>query len=435
MPEITLSTALDFRTEQPLDSQLSALSKSLRGSIILGIAADVRELQATGRPLCNLTVGDFDPRQFPIPKGLEDRLGEALRSGETNYPPSDGLLTLRQAIIEYLRREFGVEYPLGSVLVTSGGRPAIYAIFRCLVDSGEVVLYSVPSWNNDYYAEMIGAKKVAVQARAANRFQPVLADFAPHLTEARLLCLCSPGNPTGTIMDPETASEILRAVVEENRRRRTGKPLFVLFDIMYGSLLQEGGEPYHPLALVPEAAPWVITVDGISKAFAATGLRVGWTLGAPPVIARMKDFLGHVGAWAPRPEQVATAGFLRDPDGIAQFRDQMTRALGERLEALYDGFTAMKQEGLPVDCVRAQGAMYVSLRVDLAGRQWRGQTIADNDALRKLLLHEAGLAAVPFQAFGVSDHTGWFRLSVGAVSVEDIRQMLVRVRMMLASSE
>lgn len=431
MPETTLSAAIDFGADQPLDTQLSELSKSLRGSIILGIAADVRELQATGRPLCNLTVGDFDPRQFPIPMGLRDRLTEALQSGETNYPPSDGLLTLRQAVTEHLRREYGVDYPVASVLITSGGRPAIYAIFRCVVDPGEVVLYSVPSWNNDYYAEMIGARKVAVQASATNRFQPVLADFLPHLPETRLLCLCSPGNPTGTVMEPEVASEILRAVVEENRRRKGTKPLFVLFDIMYGSLLQGGSDPYHPLALVPDAAPWVITVDGISKAFAATGLRVGWTLGAPTVISRMKDFLGHVGAWAPRPEQVATAGFLRDPAAIGRFRAQMSDLLGERLDALFNGFTAMKQEGLPVDCVRAQGAMYLSLRVDLVGTKWRGQTISDNDALRRLLLNEAGLAAVPFQAFGVPDHTGWFRLSVGAVSMEDIGAMLERVRRML----
>jgi aspartate aminotransferase len=234
-------------------------------------------------------------------------------------------------------------------------------------------------------------------------------------------------------LEPETASEILRAVVEENRRRKGTKPLFVLFDIMYGSLLQGGSDPYHPLALVPEAAPWVITVDGISKAFAATGLRVGWTLGAPAVISRMKDFLGHVGAWAPRPEQVATAGFLRDTAAIARFRAQMSDLLGERLDALFNGFTAMKQEGLPIDCVRAQGAMYVSLRVDLVGTMWRGQTIGDNDALRRLLLNEAGLAAVPFQAFGVPDHTGWFRLSVGAVSVDDIREMLTRVRQLLKS--
>jgi aspartate aminotransferase len=425
------SASLDFGPQPALEAGLSELARSLRGSIILGIAADVRELQATGKPLCNLTVGDFDPRQFPIPIPFRDGLIDALRAGETNYPPSDGLLPLRQAIVEYTSREHGIEYPVSSVLVTAGGRPAIYGIFRCVVDPGDRVLYSVPSWNNDYYAEMVGAEKIPVAARPEHRFQPVLDDLAPHLAATRLLCLCSPGNPTGTVIDPEALRGILLAVVEENHRRKGRKPLFLLYDFMYGSLLQHGIEPLHPLALVPEAAPWVITVDGISKSFAATGLRVGWTIGAPPVIARMKDFLGHVGAWAPRPEQVATAGFLRDPEAIAEFRRGMTDALGDRLDALHEGFAAMKREGLPVDSVRAQGAMYVSLQVDLIGKRLGGRVIANNEELRRALLTEAGLAAVPFQAFGVPEHSGWFRLSVGAVSLEDIRQMLERVGALL----
>jgi aspartate aminotransferase len=418
---------LDFGPDGKPESSLSELARSLRGSIILGIAAEVRELQAAGRPLCNLTVGDFDPRQFPIPAPFRTRLIEALEAGETNYPPSDGLPGLRQAVADYTFREYGIAYPVSSVLVTAGGRPAIYAIFRCLVDPGERVLYSVPSWNNDYYAEMVGAEKVPVLASPEHRFQPVVEDLAPQLSRARLLCLCSPGNPTGTVIAPEALRDILQAVVEENRRR-AGRPLFVLYDFMYGSLLQKGVSPVHPLALVPEAAPWVITVDGISKSLAATGLRVGWTTGAPAVIARMKDFLGHVGAWAPRPEQVATAGFLRDPDAIGEFRRGMNEALGRRLDALHEGFATMKREGFPVDCVRAQGAMYLSLQVDLVGRRVGDRVLADNDALRRFLLTEAGLAAVPFQAFGVPEHSGWFRLSVGAVSLEDIGGMLERLR-------
>ena len=107
---------------------------------------------------------------------------------------------------------------------------------------------------------------------------------------------------------------------------------FVLIDLMYGSLVFGAGAQAHPLALVPEAAPWVITVDGVSKAFAGTGLRVGWVTAVPPLIARMRDFMGHVGAWAPRPEQVATAAFLRDAPAIAKFRETITRGLAQRLE-------------------------------------------------------------------------------------------------------
>jgi aspartate aminotransferase len=205
----------------------------------------------------------------------------------------------------------------------------------------------------------------------------------------------------------------------------------VLYDLMYGSLLFEGLEHPHPLAMVPEAAPWLVIVDGISKAFAATGLRVGWALGAPAVIARLKDFLGHVGAWAPRPEQVATAAFLRDSAAIETFRATMTAALLARLDALHSGFNALRDEGYPVDCVRPQGAMYLSLRLDLAGRSVGGVTIADNEAIRKLLLERAGVAVVPFQAFGLSGESGWFRLSAGAVSLEDIRGAMPRVRSLL----
>ena len=424
---------LDFGDPVALDAGLSDMAHGLRGSVILRIAGDVRELAATGRPLCNLTVGDFDPRQFPVPAPLCELIIGALEAGETNYPPSDGLLSLRQAVVEATARDHGVTLPLASVLITSGGRPAIYAAYRCIVNAGERVLSSVPSWNNDYYAGMVGAQDIPVRARAEHDFQPRLADLAPHLAEAKLLCLCSPGNPTGTILPNETLREILEAVVEENgRRARAARhPLFVLHDLMYGSLVF-GDQPHaHPLALVPEAAPWVVTVDGISKAFAGTGLRVGWVTAAPPVISRIKDFLGHVGAWAPRPEQVATAGFLRDAAAIARFKTGMHRALLERLEALHAGFTALKLRGLPVDCVRPRGAMYLSLQLDLAGRTLDGVVVRDNETIRRLLLDRAGLAAVPFQAFGLPEESGWFRLSVGAVSLTDIAEVLPRVERML----
>jgi aspartate aminotransferase len=182
---------------------------------------------------------------------------------------------------------------------------------------------------------------------------------------------------------------------------------------------------------VPAAAPWVITVDGISKAFAATGLRVGWATGAPAVIARMKDFLGHVGAWAPRPEQAATAQFLGDAPAIAAYRAEMDAALTDRLDALYEGFTALRRAGHPVNCIRPQGAIYLSLQLDLVGRRVNGVQLNDNEAIRKLLLEQAGIAVVPFDAFGLSEQTGWFRLSAGAVSVKNITEGLERIRVLL----
>ncbi len=424
---------VDLGDQSALDASLSAMARSLRGSEILRIAADVRALAASGRPLCNLTVGDFDPRHFPIPRQLLALINRAYDAGETNYPPSDGIPALRQAVAEYIAREHGVSYPPASVLITCGGRPAIYAAFRCIADPGDSILYSVPSWNNDYYTYLVGARSIAIPARPENGFQPTVHELAPHLGDATLLCLCSPGNPTGTILDPETLRPILEAVVEENARRGQAgrRPLFLLHDLMYGSLVFGGAPHAHPLALVPEVAPWTVAVDGISKAFAATGLRVGWATGAPALIARMKDFLGHVGAWAPRPEQVATAVFLRDEAAIAEFRAAMDRALTSRFEALTAGFARLRDAGHPVDFVQPQGAIYLALRCDLVGRVVGGATVRDNEAIRKLLLDRAGLAAVPFQAFGLPDESGWFRLSVGAVSLEDIQAAWPRLTALL----
>lgn len=425
----------DFGSPAELERSLSAMVRGMQGSEILRIAAEVRRLVAAGQPVCNLTVGDFDPRQFPIPAELLAGTHAALEAGETNYPPSDGVLPLRQAVAAWSADVQGVRYPVESVLIAAGVRPLLYAAFRAVVDPGDVVVYGVPSWNINHYVYLTGGHGAVVVPRRENGFHPTREEIEPHLGQAALVCLCSPANPTGTMIDPGELTAITKAVVEENvRRRAAGRRLvFLLWDQVYGSLVF-GAEHVHPVALVPESAPWVIALDGISKAFAATGLRVGWSCAAPPVTARMRDFLGHVGAWAPRPEQVATAAFLADRSAIAAFRARMDEDIRARLDALYQGFTTLRAEGLPVDCIQPQGAIYLSLHLGLIGRSVAGHRVETNDDIRQLLLEEAGLAVVPFQAFGLAQETGWFRLSVGAVSLEDIAQAMPRLRRLLSTA-
>jgi aspartate aminotransferase len=422
----------DFGPASVLEDSLSDLVQGMRGSEILRIAGEVRRLIAQGKPICNLTVGDFDPRQFPIPAALLAATREALEAGETNYPPSDGILPLREAVCELVARDLGVKYPLESVLIAAGVRPLLYATFRTLLNAGDGVVYGVPSWNTNHYVWLTAARSIPIVARRENGFHPTLDEIAPHLPEAALVCLCSPANPTGTMIDPDELKRITEAVVVENAKRRVkgSRTLFLLYDQVYGSLVYHAAHA-HPVALVPEAAPFTVSLDGISKAFAATGLRVGWSLAAPAVTARMRDLLGHVGAWAPRPEQVAVARFLRNTAAVEQFRLRMDRELQCRLDALYGGFAALRERGYPVDCVHPQGAIYLSLQLNLVGRTVDGHRITSNDEIRRLLLEEAGLAAVPFQAFGLAEETGWFRLSVGAVSMEDIAQAFPRVRALL----
>jgi len=204
-----------------------------------------------------------------------------------------------------------------------------------------------------------------------------------------------------------------------------------MWDQVYWMLTFGDAAHHTPPELVPESAAWTIFVDGISKAFAATGLRVGWAVGPPHVIGPMRDILGHVGAWAPRPEQVATAEFLGNTPAITAYHEEMIRGLRQRLDLLYEGFESMRAAGLPVSSFTPQGAIYLTVKFDLVGKRVGAVAIRTNEEIRRLLLEEAGFAVVPFQAFGLNEETGWMRLSVGAVSPAEVASGLARVRALL----
>lgn len=406
------------------------------GSEILKIAADIRAKVAAGARIANFTVGDFSPAQFRIPKVLEERLADAVAAGETNYPPSNGLPELREAVADLYARSFGVRYPVESVLVAGGARPCIYGTYRAVVDPGDVVVYPTPSWNNNHYCHMVGAEPVEVSCSSQMHFLPTKDALLAHLERARLVCINSPLNPSGTTISEEALGGIAEAIVAENRRRagRGERPVYLLYDQIYWMLTFAGARHVTPVELVPEVAAYTIFVDGISKAFAATGLRVGWAVGPTDVVGRMTAILGHVGAWAPRPEQRASVALLRDQGAIdahlAEFRPQVER----RLAALHEGFSAMKAKGLPVESLAPMGAIYLSVRIAPFGRRAPDGTIlSTNEDVRAYLLEAADVGIVPFQAFGVAEDSGWFRLSVGAVGLDDIEAALPRIEAALAA--
>lgn len=418
------------------DATLSTLARGVVGSEILKIAAEIRALKARGAQICNLTVGDFDPAYFPIPAELLDATRDALAEGHTNYPPSDGVLALREAVVRFYSRELDLDYPVDSVLITGGARPLLYGTYKALVDPGDVAVYPVPSWNNNHYTYLSGAKGVEIPVSAASNFFPTVEQLAPHLPVARLVLINSPLNPTGTVIAPEELKKISLAILEENRRREAAgeRPCYLVYDQVYWALTFGHARHTTPVNLVPEMAPYTILLDAISKAFCATGLRVGWGVMPPAVRRRMADLLGHVGAWAPKAEQVATAKLLDSPERMEAFRRPMRERLQERLDALYSGVMAMKRDGLPVEAIEPQGAIYLSLRFDLFGRVFDGQTVTTNEQIRRLLLDRAGLAVVPFQAFGLKEESGWFRISVGAVSTDEIRAAFPRLRELIGAA-
>jgi len=410
--------------------RVSAMSEGMSGSEILRIAAEIRAMTEAGARVCNLTVGDFSPAEFRIPRVLENEIADALRRGETNYPPSNGIAPLREAVRRLYKRALGLEYPVGSVLITAGSRPGIYGTFKTLVDPGDRVVFAVPSWNNNHYCHLTGSTAVPVATSRETAFLPTRELLAPVIRGARLLSLNSPLNPTGTAFTPETLGEVCDLVLEENARRQHGeRPLYVMYDQVYWMLTFGDTRHVDPVSLRPAMAPYTIYVDGISKAFAATGVRVGWVVGPQDIIESMNNFLGHVGAWAPRAEQVATAKLLDQSDEVSAFRQSLTAGVRQRLDALHNGILAMRSAGLPVDATAPMGAIYLSARFALNGKRTPdGQTLRTNDDVRRYLLKAAGFAVVPFQAFGVPEDTGWFRLSVGAVSLAEIERVLPVLR-------
>ncbi len=416
--------------------RVGGMARELVGSEILRIAGEIRALVRGGKQICNLTVGDFDPRQFPIPEQLKNAIIAALEKGETNYPPSDGVLELRQAVARFYERELGLRYPVESVLVAGGARPLLYVIFRTLCDPGDRVVYPVPSWNNNHYAHMAAAVGVPVGCKREHMFLPTREDLAPHLAGARLVCLNSPLNPTGTAFSAETLRSICDAILAENhaRERRGERPLYLMYDQIYWLLCSQGTLHVTPSALLPEIAPYTIYVDGISKAFASTGVRVGWGVGPTDVIERMSAVLGHIGAWAPRAEQIGTVALLDDVAGIRDYHATFRTGVQARQNALCEGLMALGKQGLDVDCLPPMGTIYSTARFHPFGKKTpAGVVLRASDDVRKYLLEAAGFAIVPFSAFGTRDDEGWFRLSVGAVSLAEIEQALPRVGSALAA--
>ncbi len=425
-----VETVLPDALTSPPNGRISSMAHELIGSEVLKIANEIRLMVAEGKPICNLTVGDFNSAEFRIPRSLEEGIVHALRHGETNYPPSDGLPSLRKAVSDFYDQWLGLRYPVDSILICGGSRPAIYAAYRALIDPGDTVVYPVPSWNNNHYSHLVGAHGVPVACTRENNFLPTRKTLEKVIRGARLLSVNSPLNPTGTAFSKATLGEISELVLEENARRNKGeRPLYLLYDQVYWLLTHGSTVHYNPVSLQPEIEPYTIFIDGISKAFAATGVRVGWTVGPVDVISRMASILGHVGAWAPRAEQVAVSSFLGATDEISAFEKELKRGLQERLSLLYSALVTMRGEGLPVDAITPMGGIYVSAQFALIGKRTHsGSILRTNEDVREYLLQEAGIAIVPFQAFGTTAEDGWFRLSVGAVSPGAIEVMIPRLR-------
>jgi len=406
--------------------KLSKLAESITTSPILTISAQINEKNAAGEKIFNFTVGDFDADIFPIPDLLKAETIKAYEDNQTNYPGAFGTPEFREGVAQTLNRICGLNYSAADIQIASGSRPLIYACYKTIVDPGDKVVYPGPSWNNDYYTLLSDTEATIVETSPDNDFMPTADELRPHLDDAQLLALCSPQNPTGTVFTRERLKEICDLVLEVNQRRSAEeKPLYVMFDQVYWLLTFGDVEFHHPLKVCPQIKDYAVFIDGLSKSFAGTGIRVGWATAPAHILPKMRALIAHIGAWAPKPEQVAAGIFLQNTDAVDAYLAQFRAQLQGRLQRFYDGFMALKSKGYPVDAIAPQAAIYLSVKIDLVGKTTPdGTVLTDTDAVHDYLLNTVKIGMLPFSWFGATSYGDWFRISVGTCRQEDVAEVM-----------
>ena len=388
----------------PRPPELSARAVGLKPSLTLAIGAQAKALQQAGRDICSLSAGEPD---FDTPDFIVEATRQALRDGITRYGPAAGDPELRAAVAEKLSSGNGIATTPEQVLITNGGKQAIYNLFQVLLNPGDEVLLPAPYWlSYPEMAALAGAKVKLIPTHAEEGFRLDLTDVEAAISpRSRLLVLNSPGNPTGRVMKRQELEDVAELV-------RRHPQLLVMSDEIYEFLLAEGEQHHSFAAIAPDLADRCFTVNGFAKGWAMTGWRLGYLAGHQDVIkaaaALQSQSTSNVCSFAQR-------GALAAIQGPRDCVSAMAESYNRRRQLLTEGLQAI--EGITL--VEPRGAFYAFPQLpESAG--------GSMDFCRRAL-EQAGLAVVPGLAFG---NSRCIRLSC-AVSRETIRDGLSRLTQLL----
>jgi aspartate aminotransferase len=354
----------------------------------MAMTARAIQLRREGRDIVSLSVGEPD---FPVFPHVAEAITDALRKGYTKYTPSNGIAELREAISDWMFKEFGVRWPAAQIVATSGAKQALYNACMALLDDGDEAVIPNPYWVS--YPEMVklaGGRPVELVLRQEDGWAPRLEDlervFSPR---TRVFLFSSPSNPTGAVWSAETM-RVLARVLEKFPR------VVVLSDDIYDRLVYSGAKATNILQITPQLKDRTVLVNGCSKAYAMTGLRLGWACGPQEIIAAMNKVQDSSTSNPNSLTQYAAVAALRGPqEGVEAMRAQFER----RRDLIVELVRAIPR----VRCARPEGAFY--LFCDVSAYLGR---VPDDVKLSQVLLEEHGVAVVPGSAFG---QPGYLRLS------------------------
>ena len=386
---------------------------ALQESATLAVDAKAKALKAAGRPVIGFGAGEPD---FPTPENIVEAAVRAARDPKSHrYSPAKGQPALREAIAAKTAADSGVEVDPNNVIVTNGGKQAVFQSFAALIDDGDEVLLPAPYWTT--YPEAIrlaGGVPIEVFAGADQEYKVTVEQLEEARTErTKALLFCSPSNPTGSVYSKDQTRAIGEWALEHG--------IWVITDEIYEHLTYDGVPNSYMLAEVPDLADHTLVLNGVAKTYAMTGWRVGWMHGPADIIKAATNMQSHMTSNVANVCQAAALEALTgDQSAVAQFReafDRRRKLIVAELRTV-DGF----------DIPTPQGAFYAYPSVGkVLGREIAGQTPSTSAELASLILDEAEVAVVPGEAFGPS---GYLRLSY-AMADDDIVEGVARIRALL----
>jgi aspartate/methionine/tyrosine aminotransferase len=394
-------------------SRISARIAAIAESATLAVDGKAKALKAAGRPVIGFGAGEPD---FPTPDYIVEAAAAATRVvANHRYTPTPGLPELREAIVAKTKRDSHYEITVDQVLVTNGGKQAVYQAFATIIDPGDEVILPSPFWTT--YPEAIklaGGKSVEVFADESQNYLVTVEQLeAARTPKTKALLFCSPSNPTGSVYSAEQAKAIGEWAVKNN--------IWIVSDEIYEHLLYDGAKAPSLPVLVPALADTCIIINGVAKTYAMTGWRVGWMIGPKDVIKAATNLQSHLTSNVSNVSQrAAIAAVTGNLDAV--------HAMGEAFNRRRKLIVGLLNEIPGFECPTPQGAFYVYPSVKGAlGKTIRGKVANTSAELATIILDEVEVAAVPGEAFGPS---GYLRFSY-ATSDEDIVEGIGRIKKLL----
>ena len=389
--------------------RISQRCQRVTGSLTLAIDAKAKEMKQKGIDVVGFGAGEPD---FDTPEHIRKAAKDALDLGKTRYTPAAGMPELRQAICDKLKRDNGLDYVPQQIVVSNGAKHSLFNSFQALLEEGDEVIVPGPYWvSYPEIVRMAGGVPVIVEGTEENNFKPTIDDFRAAVTDkTRAVVINSPNNPNGFVFTREELQAIGDLAIE--------KDLSIVSDEIYEFLVYDGAEHISIASLSPKIKERTIVINGMSKAYAMTGWRIGYTASPLNAAKAMTNFQSHSTSCPNSIAQYAALTALSGPDDqlksmVAEF-DRRRRRIVELINEI---------PGL--SCKPPKGAFYVMMNIGgVFGKRYNGAPIVDSMSFTQLLLDNSHVALVPGAGFGAD---AYVRLSY-ATSMENIEKGLARIK-------